>query len=239
MVLGAILFHGVAQAGQEQAWGYYAKGRLMHADIFEDSGIGFVKILRSRQRGYAAMHLKKIVQNGALEMSKAYPELERLQIGDVAQEGGGKVGAHLSHQNGLDIDLVYFRRDTREQDPNLAENFDEKFVEAGEVTENFDGQRNWEILSGFVQSGHVKRIFVDQAIKRYFCSQYKSEVNSKLVFETLRRLRPLKLHDDHFHLRVDCPFGDAHCISQKDPEMSTGCGAIELLTDSLTEDDFE
>ena len=46
--------------------------------------------------------------------ARTHPTQPRLGIGDVALEGGGPVGGHLSHENGLDVDIRLVRADGRE-----------------------------------------------------------------------------------------------------------------------------
>jgi Penicillin-insensitive murein endopeptidase len=46
--------------------------------------------------------------------ARTYPKQPRLGIGDLSLEGGGPVGGHLSHENGLDVDIRLVRADGRE-----------------------------------------------------------------------------------------------------------------------------
>jgi penicillin-insensitive murein endopeptidase len=41
----------------------------------------------------------------------------------------------------------------------------------------------------------------------------------------LGKLRPWYGHDDHFHVRLDCPAGEASCKDQDPPPADVGCGA--------------
>src|SRR5262249_51802528 len=41
----------------------------------------------------------------------------------------------------------------------------------------------------------------------------------------LRKLRPWWGHDDHFHVRLRCPTGDAECQVQEPIPPGDGCGA--------------
>jgi hypothetical protein len=48
------------------------------------------------------------------------PGQPRLGIGDISLEGGGPVGGHLSHENGLDADIRLVRADGREAGVDAA-----------------------------------------------------------------------------------------------------------------------
>jgi hypothetical protein len=69
----------------------------------------------------------------------ANPAAARVVVGDVSFRGGGPMELHRSHQNGLDVDVYYPRRDGRERAPVAAEQIDralaqdllERFLAAG------------------------------------------------------------------------------------------------------------
>ena len=75
----------------------------------------------------------------------ANPGAPRVGVGDLSRPGGGAFGrrfgapGHASHQNGLDVDVYYPRRDRRERPPRrprqidrrLAQDLVDRFVAAG------------------------------------------------------------------------------------------------------------
>jgi hypothetical protein len=69
----------------------------------------------------------------------ANPRAPRVLVGDISFEGGGPMDAHISHQNGLDVDIYYPRldRSLREArrpgaiDRRLAQDLLDRFVAAG------------------------------------------------------------------------------------------------------------
>ncbi len=79
------------------------------------------------------------------EYAAAHPGAPRLGIGDLSRPDGGRFGAelgppgHASHQNGLDADVYYPRKDGRERPPArprqidraLAQDLLDRFVAAG------------------------------------------------------------------------------------------------------------
>ena len=225
--LSALLLLGQA----EQAVGFYSEGRLVNPASFEAEGPGYLKLFRARDRGWAADEMSELLQIAAEEMAERYPSLERLQIGDVAGRRGGRISGHASHQNGLDADIVYFRRDAREQDPDFLGGFDEEFVIKGEVTANFDVERNWELVSLLVGSGLVNRIFMDPAIKQELCEHASSlpDLSGSEAEEILRRLRPYPNHGDHMHVRIVCPASSPRCRAQDEPPPGHGCAGADLV----------
>jgi hypothetical protein len=81
------------------------------------------------------------------EYRAAHPGAPRVGIGDVSRPSGGDFGpryglpGHVSHQNGLDVDVYYPRLDRRERAPSrpaqidrrLAQDLVDRFVAAGAI----------------------------------------------------------------------------------------------------------
>jgi murein endopeptidase len=69
----------------------------------------------------------------------ANPGAPRVVVGDISREGGGPMDEHVSHQNGLDVDIYFPRLDgtlrapvARDQiDRRLAQDLVDRFVAAG------------------------------------------------------------------------------------------------------------
>jgi murein endopeptidase len=70
---------------------------------------------------------------------KAHPDAPRVVVGDISFKGGGPMDEHVSHQNGLDVDVYYPRLDrtlraptaTSQIDRALAQDLLDRFVSAG------------------------------------------------------------------------------------------------------------
>ena len=109
---------------------------------------------------------------------RSHPLAPRLTVGDLSRPRGGNFGAqygalgHVSHQNGLDIDIYYPRRDRRERPPTRVSQVDTRLSQA--------------LVDMFVEAGAVK-VFVGPNLDL--------RRPSKVVI-------PLVHHDDHLHVRV-------------------------------------
>jgi len=64
----------------------------------------------------------------AEDFVRAHPRAPRLAVGDLSRPHGGRFGAryssrllHASHQNALDVDIYYPRRDRRERAPSAVD----------------------------------------------------------------------------------------------------------------------
>lgn len=208
-----------------QVYGFYSKGSLRSACSMSQESKGLYHLFHLRKRFYGSDGLIGIIESAAAEMSIRFPNLDRLQVGDLSAEQGGFITGHASHQNGLDVDLAYYRNDHREQiDPIGQKGFDESFVFKGRVSPNFDVARNWEVIKLFYDSGRLNRIFVDEKIKEAICLYADSIGEIRTREETLKRLRPYPNHDDHMHVRITCPKESMKCESQEPiQDLGSGC----------------
>jgi Penicillin-insensitive murein endopeptidase len=96
-------------------------------------------------RRYGTDRLLEVVLSVAAAHAAAHPGAPRLVVGDLSRPRGGRFGreyggdGHRSHQNGLDADVYYPRRDGLERAParvtqidrRLAQELVDRFVRAG------------------------------------------------------------------------------------------------------------
>jgi penicillin-insensitive murein endopeptidase len=206
--------------------GYYSKGRIQDSVSIDNYTSHFEKLFRDRNQLFGTDHLLDFVSKLALEIKSDFPDVEKLQIGDISAQNGGKIYRHQSHQNGLDIDIVYLRVNKQGQSTTNPE-WGEYFTKGDRLTENFDVDRNWKLFKNIVSKGGVGRIFVDLAVKSKYCELY-SDSNDELTKQTLRRLRPAKYHKTHLHLRLECPSKYSRCRKQSPPANNTGCNSLRI-----------
>lgn len=91
------------------------------------------------KRLYGNEHTIRAILSVTRGYRAAHPRAPRVVIGDISREAGGPMDDHVSHQNGLDVDVYFPRRDhrlraptTREQiDHRLAQDLLDRFVAAG------------------------------------------------------------------------------------------------------------
>jgi murein endopeptidase len=130
-----------------RAVGVPAAGRLVRGVRFPPAGARFFTwdpLLHRRPdrawRRWGTDDLVRLVLRVVHDYSAAHPHAPRLGIGDLSRRRGGRLGLlHASHQNGLDVDVYYPRRDGRERPPRVAAQVDtrlaqdlvDRFVAAG------------------------------------------------------------------------------------------------------------
>jgi murein endopeptidase len=127
-------------------------------------------------RRYGNDRLVRIVLNVLAEYARVHPLAPRVGIGDFSRPHGGYFGPkHVSHQNGLDVDVYYPRLDGRERPP----------VRAAQI----DGPLAQDLLDRFLAAGAV-RIFVGPNTHLHGPRQI---------------VRVLWNHDNHMHVRIAAP----------------------------------
>ncbi|MBC7385040.1 MAG: penicillin-insensitive murein endopeptidase [Cryobacterium sp.] len=214
-----------------QAFGGYVRGKLKNGDVLPASGEGVLKLFRARDRGYGTLDLLSLIKDAAHEIHRDLPATENVQVGDISARAGGRVGGHGSHQNGLDADIVFFKKNHRAMDPTVSKpnvtGFDESFVDGkGRMTANFDVEANWRFIQLIVSTGRIDRIFVDEKIKKSFCEFAIAKGMRPEWTETLRKLRHWRNHRDHMHVRMSCPAKSDQCLTSAPIPTGDGCGML-------------
>jgi murein endopeptidase len=108
----------------------------------------------------------------------AHPEAPPLLIGDLSRPRGGDFGVrygppgHASHQNGLDADVYYPRRDRRRVAPRSAGDVDRRLAQ--------------DLVDRFARAG-AQIVFVGPTVG---------------LSGPRRIVQRLRNHDDHLHVRI-------------------------------------
>jgi len=129
-------------------------------------------------RRFATTRLIRMTLGVLRSHAREHPNAPRVGIGDLSRPNGGDFGkrfgspGHASHQNGLDIDLYYPRRDGREREPWRPDQIDRALAQ--------------DLVDRFVAAG-AQLVFVGP--------------NTGLTGPQ-RIVQPLAKHDNHMHVRI-------------------------------------
>jgi Zinc carboxypeptidase/Penicillin-insensitive murein endopeptidase len=188
---GALLALAAASASASVDWhrsrslGLPYAGRLVNGVQLPERGRAFETwdpaLKRSPNRGWrrwGSDRLVGLVLRVVREYRLAHPSAPRLLIGDLSRPHGGDFGrrfgglGHASHQNGLDVDVYYPRRDRVVRPPRFVRQIDRELAQ--------------DLLDLFLHAG-ATRIFVGP--------HTSLRGPRKVVF-------PLAHHDNHMHVRI-------------------------------------
>jgi murein endopeptidase len=154
-------------------------GRLVHGVQLPAVGRSFYTwdpVLHRRPdrpgRRWGNARLIRIVLRIAAAYARRHPG-QRLGIGDLSRRHGGPfLPKHESHQNGLDVDVYFPRRDRRERPPDSASDIDHRLAQ--------------EVVTRFVRAGAI----------RIFVGPHTHLTGPAGVVQILAN------HDNHLHVRI-------------------------------------
>lgn len=126
----------------------------------------------------------------------------KLRIGDISREQGGKLEGHLSHQEGVDVDVGLVLRGKAASRMHFS----------GASAETIDVERTWLLVESFLETGEVRYIFLDHAVQKLLYEYAKDHgvAQAKLdeYFQYPRGsgrnhgiIRHWRGHKNHIHVR--------------------------------------
>jgi penicillin-insensitive murein endopeptidase len=202
--------------------GSYARGCLAGAEPLPLDGPHWQVMRLSRNRNWGTPELLGYIEKFSQDVATK-DGWNGLLIGDMSQPRGGPMPTgHASHQIGLDADIWFVPMPTRVLSKSERETISAvSMLMTGRLTVD---PAKWSdlyprLLKRAVSYPEVARIFVSPAIKQRLCDGAGADS------AWLRKLRPWWGHDDHFHVRLQCPPGMAGCDAQTPPPPGDGCGA--------------
>ncbi|MFT7580084.1 MAG: penicillin-insensitive murein endopeptidase [Myxococcota bacterium] len=195
-----------------------------------------------RDNFYGHLSVVQAIEDAAVATRKRFPDAPRVPVGEVSNPVGGEIPFHLSHQNGLDVDLWFLQRPV----PGAPARFPvprcsrpKRFVEQDptarkwQVTPGFEPGWNWALAEALAANDQVTLIFVSPIIEKALAEWARAnKVPTRVRSRTLRKLYPVFCrtpkgiqmgtyknnrcpHDDHFHVRFRCPKDSPKCLNRK------------------------
>jgi len=206
--------------GRSAAIGGPSNGCLRGAEALPASGTGFVSIRRHRNRYYGHPETLRLVRDLGAAMDRRNGRL--IMVGDLAQPRGGRMdSSHISHQNGLDVDIwLALAESPRQAWRSTPEERDPPSMlgrQGAELSLRWGPDQRF-LIRRVAEDPAVDRVLVNPAIKRALC---RSEPGAPW----LRKLRPWWGHDAHMHVRLKCPPASPGCKQQAPVPAGPGCGA--------------
>ncbi len=122
---------------------------------------------------------------------------------------------------GLDVDFWYSPAPGHAMDATEREQFGAmNVVDAATLTASKTAwsEAHAKLLKRAASYPEVARIFVHPAVKKALC-EWAGEDRA-----WLQKVRPWFKHDDHFHVRLNCPPGNTACVAQAATAADDGCG---------------
>ncbi|MGE0546385.1 MAG: penicillin-insensitive murein endopeptidase [Kofleriaceae bacterium] len=215
-----------------------SQGKLIGGKRLPDRGEGFVTREMWQQRGnrYGTDEMIDLLIGVGRRIALDVRDV-RLVVADLSGNGGGAQRLwHRSHQNGRDVDLVYFMRDAAGKpfEADAMRRFDRfgRAVDRSGIT--VDIPRTWILVKALLtaREAPVQYIFMYQPIARMMFEHATQLGESPALIDRARRTcrqpNDSARHDDHMHVRIYCAAAD----------RAIGCvdvGPMEMLAEHQAE----
>lgn len=207
--------------GVPQVFGSYAKGCVSGAVPLADDGPNWQAMRLSRNRHWGMPQTVALLERLSQDAARLGWG-QGILVGDMSQPRGGPMpSGHASHQLGLDVDIWFtpmpqrrLTAEQRETQPFTSMLDKSKFL-------TVDSRKFTPTAAQLVMTAasypDVERIFVNPAIKKKLCETW---TGNRVL---LGKVRPAYGHDEHFHIRLECPPGMASCKAQAPVTAGDGC----------------
>ncbi|HEV2188590.1 MAG TPA: penicillin-insensitive murein endopeptidase [Stellaceae bacterium] len=203
--------------------GSYAKGCIAGAVPLPQEGATWQVMRPARNRFWGHSMLIAVIERIAAHLPAGWPGL---LVGDIGQpRGGPMVTGHASHQIGLDADIWLTPMPEQRLSLTDRDNLPAKSIvtaDGNDVDPTIWGPPYRQLIEVVARTPELARMFVNPAIKRALCREV---ANSPVTDHAwLAKVRPWWGHDDHFHIRLNCPPGQTLCQAQEPVPPGDGCG---------------
>lgn len=159
-------------------------------------------VIKTPNNAWGTGESVKAIQTAISNYRKKFSSAPKVHIGDISKKGGGKLSPHVSHQHGRDVDIGYVLQGDQADET--------KFLTAN--SKNLDVARTWALIDAFLDTDHVKYIFMDHAIQKLLYEHAKKQGVSDDMLDELFQyprskgrghgiIRHSKGHSNHFHVR--------------------------------------
>lgn len=214
VLLGGCVELGLIDDGTSISVGRPSGGRIVDGKRLPDHGVGFFTQPTWKNRGnrYGTDELIDLITGVSARIAPRAHGV-RLVVADLSKQGGGAARQwHRSHQNGRDVDLLYFQRDARGE-PIEAEKmlvFGPDGVARDGTGVTIDIARTWLLVKELITAPEatVQWVFMyqpiaDKLIEHAFAIGEPEWLiaRARLVAKQPGDSAP---HHDHMHVRIYC-----------------------------------
>ncbi len=205
----AIAWKALLLGSKSKSVGKSSKGRLKHGRQMPKRGDGFLR--KNDKAAWGTDETVALLSWVAMEMTRRYPGTVPMVVGDLSNEGGGRLRPHLSHQSGRDADIgYYFVGNERVRHFRTA------------TRKDLDVEKTWTLIELLISTGQTQYLFIDRRfhklLHRQAIAMGWAEVEARRLFEApigkakkSGLIRHIPGHKHHLHVRFRCPKDDERC----------------------------
>jgi penicillin-insensitive murein endopeptidase len=232
VLLVLLLLVGVASAAPKQSLmpsfstpktaGSHAIGKatfgLLYNSVmipFNGDALAFLPTHLKRKRNYTTQNMADLL--GRTSQSLYESTGRRLILGDLSAQHGGWLTNHLSHQNGLDADVIFFYLDVDGDpvEPQMLIQLNDSGMDDSQKY-YFDAAMTWRLVESLLtdEQEQVQYLIlygplIQQVLTAGSLAGADPEILARAKTVLTEPPSNAEKHDDHIHIRLYCP---------KDPE---------------------
>ena len=236
--------------------GYYSRGSLNGGIPVADEGPDHILVFPARcyvnnprypdpdraDNYYGHPRVVETLLEVARSVRQQHRDAPRLPIAELSNRRGGRIPNHLSHQNGLDVDIDYLSAPLPGRGltdgPRRCQHgpsYEERDPQTGEwaVPSTFVARWNWALAAELAAQPSVRVIFVGTLVRKRLEEWARTHgISRRERRRTMRKLHPVFCrppagrqidryrgnfcpHDDHFHVRFRCPADSRSCRTRR------------------------
>jgi len=205
------------------ALGGYAQGCQAGAVALPETGATWQAMRLSRNRNWAQPITVDYIQDLS-RFAATLPGWNGIYVGDLSQpRGRPMLTGHASHQTGLDADIWMLpatRLDLSRAEREAISSVSMRRANGAYVNNDWTPQHE-ALIRAAASDPRTARIFVFPGAKVAMCQNATGDRS------WLNKVRPWYGHHYHFHVRLNCPAGDATCVDQAPPPAGDGCAEAQ------------
>lgn len=205
------------------ALGGYSQGCQAGAVALPETGPTWQAMRLSRNRNWAQPVTVEYIQDLS-RFAATLPGWNGIYVGDLSQpRGGPMLTGHASHQTGLDADIWMLpatRLDLSRAEREAISSISMRRANGAYVNTDWTPQHE-ALIRAAASDPRTARIFVFPGAKVAMCQNATGDRS------WLNKVRPWYGHHYHFHVRLNCPAGDATCVDQAPPPAGDGCAEAQ------------
>ena len=154
------------------------------------------------QESWGTTETAKFIITVADKISKKFPDADKIHIGDISYKDGGRLGRHVSHQAGRDVDLGWYYKNGSNQWWTKASK------------SNLDLEKSWTFIRSVITDTDVEMILIDKGVQEILYNYALNIGENKAwlddIFQYPKRnnraiIRHAKGHRTHMHVRFYNP----------------------------------
>ncbi|MBN1655210.1 MAG: penicillin-insensitive murein endopeptidase [Deltaproteobacteria bacterium] len=215
-------------ASNSVSLGGCSNGRLIGAVALPKAGPGFIhNPKRPIEARFATVETIQAIIRSAAVVAETFPDAV-LVVNDLCLRDGGPIAQHGSHQNGRDVDILFYYLDAKgEPVPSVGVpldprgwgwDFKDLKIAQDDQRLQIDLRRTWRFIAALLETSGdlVQRIFIVEHLRSLLLQEaqrVKAPNDIRSRFEEVT-CQPSTPHDDHMHVRFFCTADDiqAGCL---------------------------